>query len=193
MSRIGQKEGQDTVSGTDLPAVPSATRRLLSVGIAAHLAVCAAGLAIVYYVSGGLAIGFSLILCIPFAIALRMRFRKCALRGSELVTLFILFVLAWGSCVFVASLYPAYFRFAVLTQRVHNDPAFGDVEFSVDQLGSKNPFHIRGTVASRSDRDRLESLLMRYGFDREMHDVQIDSSPRADTRQTPSKGAASSR
>jgi hypothetical protein len=163
------------------------TRRVLSIEIAVYLIIWTAGIVFASQVFGaGLTIGLSLIVALPFAVAVRMRSREGTVERSELAILFALFIFALASCVCVASLYSAHFWFAVLTQRVHCDPAFDNIELSVDQCGSKNPFHIRGTVVSQSDLDRLESLLTRYGFHHKMHRVEIDSSPITSGRLTPS-------
>jgi len=77
-------------------------RRILSWGIAAYLVVWAAVLIFVSRVFGtGGAIAMSLILTIPFAIAVRMASSAASVRGREFAFLSILLVVVFGGSAFV--------------------------------------------------------------------------------------------
>jgi len=166
-----------------------AVRRALSLGIVAYLILWTAAIVLVSRVFGlGSAIGLSLILVLPLAVAVRMRRQWRAVQGRDFALLLLLLAVVLGGIAYVVWDWRGAgedrqrvrdFQFAQLAGLVRKDPAFHDVEFSVTEDNER--YQICGTVASPSDLERLESLGSRFGFLPSMQEIKVASIP----KQTP--------
>jgi hypothetical protein len=102
-----------------------------------------------------------------------MRFNWNATRPREFAFLATLLIVVLAGGIFTASNWYAKckhlghatdVRFSELGKTVRQDPAFSHVEFHAPNSGYKDSYHIRGTVASETDLDRLKALSKQYGF-----------------------------
>jgi len=147
-------------------------RTAFSLGIVAYTVAWIGALVFASRVFGiGGAIGLSLILVIPFLVAVRMRRRWPAVRGREYAFLLVLLCFVFGGSAFtVWRWYDSCMdlqhardvRFEELARVAHAEPAFRDVEFSFTSY--KGRYVIRGTVASQADLERFLALCDRYDF-----------------------------
>jgi hypothetical protein len=114
------------------------------------------------------AISLPLILAVPFAVALRLLLRERPPRTIEIVYFIVLCPVVAGLCLTVwpwqpADLSPRDVWFEELVSAARADPAFCDVEFSIIET-KDGRYHIRGTVASPADLERLQWLSGQHGF-----------------------------
>jgi hypothetical protein len=153
----------------------AATRRGLSWAIAAYVAVWAfLSLATASTFGIGFAFGLSLVLVIPFLVAMRLWFRWSIVQKRELVYLSLLTFACGVTSLFLfarwldmgfGSAHAADVQFDRLIWAASNDPAFRDVRFErIPFKSTWSTYYISGTVSSEVDLARLRSLADEYGF-----------------------------
>ena len=137
-------------------------RRAFSLGIAAYAVAWIGALVFASRVFGmGGAIGLSLILVLPFIVAVRMRLRWPAVRGREFAFLLVLFVFVSGGSVFTV-----WDWYDVGMHHQHaRDVKFDELAHEAHAVPSyKGRYMIRGTVASQADLERFLALCVQYDF-----------------------------
>ena len=145
----------------------------------AYLIIWAVVFIFVYHVFGiGAAMGLTVILALPFAVALRMFSRWQSLRRQEFAFLFTVGIVAFGATGgLVWNWYDKGMdlrhakdvEFIEFGRRLQKDPAFRDVELLV----SPKEFWMRGTVTSDADLDRLRSLAAQGHISWDMDEVKV--------------------
>jgi hypothetical protein len=158
--------------------------RLFSLAILAYLIAWAAGFAFVSRVFGlDDAMFLSLIPVFPLIVAIRLRRRWPAVRGTELILLLLLLTIASGGGVFVVRDWfdkgmdhrhaedVQWAEFGVILRK---DPAFKNVE--IKKSLRKNIYWVDGVVATEADLDRLQSLATRCGISGRSLDGPFQSS-----------------
>ena len=168
------------------PVNSSAMQRILLLGIAICLVLSVAGIIFASRVfTVGFTIGCSIVLFFPFVIAVQVLCEPSIVKGNKLVIACILFIFvcALGLCICAANVHAHYIWFAVLTHHVHSDPAFDNVELSVERFSSKDALHAFGVVASQSDYDRLKALSIQYGFPWIMDKIRVVRSSKSASSQ----------
>jgi len=167
------------------PAERSAARRAFSLAIAAYVVVWA-GVCVFASREFGvrMTITLSWFLVLPFLVAVRMRRQWDTVRRRDFALLFVLLVVVSGGGSAFAiwrcydlGVHDAHVRdakFAELTRAVGKDPAFCSVKLKSIPFKALSPiYQIQGTVASKSDLDRLESLCQQHGFSFHAKDVSV--------------------
>jgi hypothetical protein len=168
-----------TISPPDL-----STKKALSLGIVIYAifwAIAFAGLAVGFGVSW--AVTLSLLIAVPFVIAVRFRFREGPIRETEFLYLLLVSVVVFVGSACVVSYWhdvgidrehARYENFGRLTQLVRDDPAFRDINLTYTPFKIEcGLYSIEGTVASKADLDRLASLAEQYGFLSEISGVRV--------------------
>jgi hypothetical protein len=163
------------MSNTEPPDRPATTRREVSWAIAAYVALWAfLSLSTASTFGIGFAVGLSLVLVIPFLVALRLWFRWSIVQKRELVYLSLLVFACGASSLFLFarwrdtgfdSAHAEDIQFDSLIWAASNDPAFRGVRFKHIPFKSNcSMYNISGTVSSEADLARLWSLADEYGF-----------------------------
>ncbi len=148
--------------------------RLFSLAILGYLVAWAAGFAFISRVFGleG-AMLLSLIPVFPLIVAIRLRRRWPAVRGTDLVRLFLLLAIASGAEVFVVRdwidkgmdrQHAEDLMWAEFGVALRRDPAFKNVE--IKKSLRKDIYWVSGTVDTEADLERLRSLATRCGISR---------------------------
>jgi hypothetical protein len=127
------------------------------------------------------AVGLSLVLAIPFVIALRLCLRRHAVRAVEIVYFLVLLCLTLaGSVVAVRQWQDVKpdpsdakdVEFRQLADVVHSDRAFEHIEFRIAESKGYR-YLLRGSAASHADVERLEVLCSQGGFSRGIMEIEV--------------------
>jgi hypothetical protein len=151
-------------------------RMWIATAIVAGLALFVAGFVFVSFVFGlpG-ASALSLLLAPPLVIGLRLRRRRPAQSGRELMFLTILVCVALGGAVYVVWDWYATgmdrdhaedVKWAEFERVIRRDSAFKDVRINL--LDRKHIHWASGTVAAEADLDRLVSLALQCGIEQRL-------------------------
>jgi hypothetical protein len=156
-------------------------RRALLLANVVYLIVWAGAAVFTYRVFGGGPVVFlSLMLVLPYIMAVHAWFRRKVVRGRDLGYLSAVAILALGTAA--VAIWKGYdegtdrqhskdLQFAELARALQSDPAFQNVDFSITHL--KGRYRIHGSVASQADLERLKSVAGHYDFLFYMRDVTV--------------------
>jgi len=161
-------------------------KKEFSIGIVAYAFFLMLIYALTYQTFGIGANGVSLLLVIPWLIAIRMRYRWSKVKKQELWLLLVLLLFVLGSSLYIVGYwhdvgideeYARNKNFTQLTKIVHDDPAFSDIKltYSPFKVGH-GLYHIQGTVASQTELKRFQTLCDKYGFQNHIKEVSVINS-----------------
>ena len=145
--------------------------RLFSLTIGIYFIGCVAGLMFVSGVFGAEdAFGLSMIAICPIIVAVRMRLRWHSAVNRDFMFLVLLLIVATGSSIgLVRSWYhadndlkPEDKVFAEFRRALHNDSSFRNITVSPKKV--KGTYDVTGSVASKSDLQRLDALANQFGI-----------------------------